>query len=128
MRGLAHRLLTARSHDVGIAIGNLLHAQSHRAQAGAAQLVHAPGRAFHWNAGIDRCLPGRVLAPPCRQDLPEDHFVDVLAFKTGTLHRRLEGNGAKLRGRNLAQGAVERTDGCAGSGNDNNGIFRTRHL
>jgi polyhydroxyalkanoate synthesis repressor PhaR len=31
----------------GIAIGNLLHAQSHRAQARAAQLVHAPGRAFH---------------------------------------------------------------------------------
>jgi hypothetical protein len=107
VRCLAHRFLTARSHDIRIAIGNLLHAQSHRAQARAAQLVHAPGRAFNRNAGIDGGLAGRVLATASGQDLPEDHFVNVVAFKPRTLHRGLEGNRAQFRSRNLAQGTIE---------------------
>ena len=37
--------------DVGIAVDERLIAQGHRAQTTSAQLIDAPGRAFHGNAG-----------------------------------------------------------------------------
>jgi hypothetical protein len=64
VRRLAHRLLAAGSDDRGIAGSDLLHAERHGPQAGAAQLVHAPGRALHRDARLDRGLAGRVLACP----------------------------------------------------------------
>jgi hypothetical protein len=47
---------------VGIAIGDLLHADGDRAQARAAELVEAPGGLLLRDAGLDGGLAGRVLA------------------------------------------------------------------
>jgi hypothetical protein len=45
-----------------VAVEDRLIAERDRAQARAAELVDAPGRAFHRDAGGDRGLAGRVLA------------------------------------------------------------------
>src|SRR6185295_13714337 len=58
VRRHAHGLLAAGDHYFGIAVEQRLIAQRDRAQAGAAQLVDAPGRAFYRNAGGDRGLAG----------------------------------------------------------------------
>ena len=54
VRRQRHRFLAAGGDDLGIAIGDLLQAERHRAQARAAELVDAPGRAFDRDAGVDR--------------------------------------------------------------------------
>ena len=63
---------------VGVAVGDLLHAERDGAQAGAAELVQAPGRSPP--AGCRR--PSRPGGPgsgpaPAVQDLAEDHLVDL---------------------------------------------------
>ena len=62
VRRLAHALLAAGDDDAGGAERDLLGAERDRAQARAAQLVHAPGRRVDRDAGADRGLPRRVLA------------------------------------------------------------------
>ena len=85
---MRHRFLAAGGDDLGIAIGDLLQAERHRAQAGAAQLVDAPGRALDGNAGVDRSLAGRVLALARGQDLAEDDLIDFLRLDLGTRSSR----------------------------------------
>ena len=62
MRSHAHGFLAAGDNDLGITVEQRLIAERNRAQARAAELVDAPGRAFHRDAGGDRGLAGRVLA------------------------------------------------------------------
>ena len=76
MRRHAHRFLAAGDDDVGVAVEDRLIAERDRAQAGAAELVDAPGRASTgmpaaiaaWRAGFWPCAGG--------QDLAHDDFVD----------------------------------------------------
>ena len=77
VRGHAHGFLAAGDDDFGIAVEQRLIAERDRAQAGAAELVDAPGRAFHRDAGGDRGLAGRVLALRRGQDLAHDDFGDA---------------------------------------------------
>ncbi len=63
VRGHAHGLLAAGDHDLGVAVEQRLIAERDGAQAGAAELVDAPGRAFHRNAGGDR-RPGGPGSDP----------------------------------------------------------------
>jgi hypothetical protein len=118
VRRLAHALLAARHDDIGVAGGDLLGAQGHGAQARAAQLVQAPGRALDRDAGVDRGLAGRALAGGGLQHLAQDHFVDVGGRDAGPLDGGLDGQLAQLVGRQAGQGAVERSDRRAGGGND----------
>ena len=62
VRRHAHRFLAAGDDDLGIAVEDRLIAERDRAQARAAELVDAPGRALDRDAGIDRGLARRVLA------------------------------------------------------------------
>ena len=63
-------------------------AERDRAQAGAAELVDAPGRAFDRDAGGDRGLAGRVLALTGGQDLAHDDLGDLAALDAGALRAR----------------------------------------
>ena len=76
-------------------------AERDRAQAGAAQLVDAPGRAFHRNAGGDRGLAGRVLALAGGQDLAHDDLGDAAGLDAGALQRGLDGDLAEFVGRQV---------------------------
>ena len=62
---------------VGVAVGDLLHAERDGAQARAADLVEAPGGRLLRHAGVDRGLAGRVLALAGGQHLAEDDLVDL---------------------------------------------------
>ncbi|MGY3536517.1 hypothetical protein ACVIIY_000737 [Bradyrhizobium sp. USDA 4515] len=87
-------------------------------RARAAELVDAPGRAFHRDAGRDRGLAGRVLALRGGEDLAHDDFGDLTALDAGTLQRRLDGDGPEVMGRRGGESAVEATDGGAGGADD----------
>jgi hypothetical protein len=78
VRRHAHGFLPARDHDLGIAVQDRLIAERDRAQAGAAKLVDAPGRALDRDAGRDRGLAGRVLTLAGGQDLAHDDLGNLL--------------------------------------------------
>ena len=77
VRRLAHGFLAAGHHDLGIAVEDGLVAERDRAQARAAELVDAPGRALDRDAGGDRGLARRVLALAGGQDLAQDDLGDL---------------------------------------------------
>ena len=105
--GEGHGFLPARHDDGGVAIGDLLHAQRHRAQARAAELVEAPGRLFLRNSGLHGGLTGRVLALTGREDLAEDHLVHLAGVHASALQRGLDGHGAQIMGGHGAKDAAE---------------------
>ena len=89
VRRHAHRFLAAGDHDLAVAVEDRLIAERDRAQAGAAELVDAPGRALDRDAGGDRGLAGRVLALPGGQDLAQDDLGHLRALDAGALERLL---------------------------------------
>ena len=118
MRGHAHGFLAAGDDDFGIAVEQRLVAQRHGAQAGAAELIDAPGRAFHRDAGGDRGLAGRVLALRRGQDLAHDDLGNTARLNAAALERRLDGNGAEIVGRHGGERTVETSDRGAGGADD----------
>ena len=96
MRRQRHRFLAAGDDDVGVAIGDLLHAERHRAQARAAELVEPPGGRLLRHAGRHRRLAGRVLALAGGQDLAQDDLVHLAGVDLGALQRLLDGDGAEV--------------------------------
>ena len=62
---------------VGVAVGDLLHADRDGAQPRAAELVEAPGGLFLRDAGRHGGLAGRVLALAGGEHLAEDDLVDL---------------------------------------------------
>ena len=110
MRRLRHRFLAAGDDDLGVAVGDLLHADRDGAQARAAELVEAPGGLLLRDAGVHRGLAGRVLALAGGQDLAEDDLVDLARIDLGALERGLDRDRAEFVRRRVAEGAVERAD------------------
>jgi hypothetical protein len=110
-------------HDLGIAVEDRLVAERDRAQPGAAELIDAPGRALDRDAGRDRGLPGRVLALPGGQDLPQDHFRHLGAFDAGALERLADGDLAQFMGRQACEGPVEGAHGRAHRADDDDIVF-----
>ena len=82
-------------------------AERDRAQTRAAELVDAPGRAFHRNAGGDRGLARRVLALRRGQNLAHDDFGDAARLDARPLQRRLDGDGAEIVGRVVANAPLK---------------------
>jgi hypothetical protein len=107
MRRLAHALLAADHHDVGVAVADRLPAEGDGAQARAAELVDAERGLLDGNARVDRGLPGRVLALTGGQDLAHDHFVDFFRLHIGALERTGDGGLAQVVGGHLAERAIE---------------------
>ena len=95
---------------VGVAVGDLLHAERDGAQARAAELVEAPGGLLLRHAGGHRGLAGRVLALAGGEDLAEDDLVDLAGVDLGARQRRLDRGGAELVRRRVGEGAVEGAD------------------
>ena len=114
----AHAFLAAGNDDTGVAPGNLLGADGHRAQARAAQLVETPGGTLDRDAGADRCLPGGILALAGLQDLAHDDLVDVVRFHARTFQGAGDGNPAQVVGVLAGKGAVEGADGRSRCGNN----------
>ena len=127
MRRAAHRFLAAGGDDLGIARHDLLHAQRHGAEAGAAELVDAPGRAFLGDAGMDGGLAGGVLALAGGEDLAEDHLLHFGGLDLGAFHGGLQGDGAQEGGRHARQRAVEGPYRRARRRDDDNPISRPGH-
>ena len=103
VRRHAHQFLAAGNDDVAVAVEDRLVAERDRAQARAAELVHAPGRALDRDAGRDRGLARRVLALTGGQDLAHDDLGDPAAFDAGALQRLLDRDLAKLMGRQTGE-------------------------
>ncbi len=85
-----------------------------RAQARAADMVDAVGRHARGQAGTDGGLTRRVLALPGGQHLAHDDLGGLVRGDAGAFHRCGNDDGAELRCRDRAQGAVERPDRRAG--------------
>src|ERR1700692_1376470 len=118
VRGHAHGFLAAGDDDFGIAVEQRLVAERDRAQAASAELVDAPGRAFHRDAGGDRGLAGRGLALRRGQDLTHDDLGDAAWLDAGPLQYGLDGDGAEIVGRRSGEGTVEAPDWGAGGADD----------
>jgi len=118
MRGHAHRFLAAGDDDFGVAIEERLIPERHRAQAGAAKLIDAPGRAFHRDPGGDRGLTGRVLALRRGQDLTHDNLGNPARLKAGPLERGFDCDGSEIVGRGGREHTVETSDRGAGGADD----------
>src|SRR4029078_5379508 len=118
MRRHAHGFLAAGDDDFGIAVEQRLIAERDGAQAGTAELVDAPGRAFHRNAGGDRGLAGRVLTLRRGQYLPHDDFGNAAGLDAAPLQCCLDGDGAEVVGRGGGERAVETADRGAGGADD----------
>ena len=114
----AHGFLAAGDDDIGIAVEQCLVAKRHCAQAASAELVDAPGRAFHRDPGGDRGLAGGILALRRGQDLTHDHLGDTARLGAGTLQRGLDGDGAEIVGWHGGERAVETADRGAGGADD----------
>ena len=98
MRRHRHRLHAAGDDDLRIAIGDLLQAEGHRAQARTAKLVHAPRRLLLRNAGRHGGLPRRILSLAAGQYLAQDHFIDFFRRDLGSFERAFDGNGPQFMG------------------------------
>ena len=96
MLRLAHTLLATGNDDGCSARLDLLSAQRDGAQARAAHLVDAPGRAVNRDAGGDGRLARRVLPLTSGQNLAEDNFGNVARLHAGALDSRLYGNLSEL--------------------------------
>ena len=96
MLRLAHALLAAGDDDGCGARLDLLSAQRDGAQARAAHLVDAPGRAVNRDAGGDGRLARRVLSLASGQHLAEDDLGDVARLHAGALDGGLDGNLSEL--------------------------------
>ena len=112
-------ILTARGDDIGVAQLDVLSAQRHGAQAGAADLVDAPGGGFDRQAGVDMGLAGRVLALAGGQHLAEDRLTHLTLFDAGALHGVLDGVATQGLGLGVVESApVGFTYGGTGGGYD----------
>ncbi len=115
---LAHALLAPGHHHPGGAGGELLGAERHGPQAGATELVQAPGRRLHRDAGVDRRLAGRPLTGARLKHLAEDDLADVGGGHARPLQGAGDGRAAQLMGGKARKGAVEGPDGGSGGGDD----------
>ncbi len=77
------------------------------AQAGAADLVQAPGGGFLRHAGVDGGLARRVLALAGRQHLAEDHLVDFTGLDASARQHFLDHDAAEVMRWGGGEGAVE---------------------
>ena len=85
VRGHRHRLLAAGHDDVGVAVGDLLHADGDRAQPRAAELVEPQAVFSCRDAGRHGRLAGRVLTLAGGEHLAEDDLVDLARIDPGAL-------------------------------------------
>ncbi len=125
MRGVLrhrHRFLPAGDNDVGIAIGDLLHADGDGAEPRAAKLVQTPGGRLLQNTSLHRGLAGRVLALPGGEDLAHDDLIDIGRIDAGALERCLDRRRAELMGRCAGKHAIERAHRRAGRAHDHDVI------
>ena len=113
-----HGFLAAGNDDVRVAGDDLLHAEGHGAQTGAAKLIEAEGGRFLWYAGLHGSLPRRVLPLARRQDLTENDFIDFVCRDTCALQHGADDGRPELMGWRIGEVAIEGADGCArGAGN-----------
>ena len=96
MGGKRHRFLAARDDDVGVAVGDLLHAERDRAQTAAAQLIDAESGLLLRNASLHRRLARRILTLRRGEDLPEDHLVHFARVDLGGFEGALDGDRAQV--------------------------------
>ena len=127
VRRLAHRFLATGDHDVAVAVEDGLVAERHRPQPRAAELVHTPRGALDRNAGIDRGLPGRVLALTGGQDLAHDDLGDTAALDPGALQRFLDRDLAQFVGRQAGEPAIEGADRGARRADDDDIVFHCQN-
>ncbi len=116
MRGMGaerHVFLTARRDDVGIAKLDMLRAQRHGAQARAADLVDAPGRAFDGQARIDMRLARGVLALCGGQNLTKDGFGHLGLLDARPRDDGFEHGSPQIMGGRIGERARERADSGA---------------
>src|SRR5262249_7100945 len=75
--------------------------------------------------GRDRRLPRRVLPLARRQDLAEDHLVNLIGLDASALQSGLYRDLAQFVRRQGGEGAVERADGRSGGGRNDDGAQET---
>ena len=91
-------LHAAGDDDFRVAVGDLLQAESDRAQARTAKLVHAPRRLLLRNAGRHGGLPRRILTLAAGKDLAQDDFIDIFGRDIGSFERAFDGNRPEFMG------------------------------
>ena len=107
---LRHRLLSARDYDVGVAVGDLLQSDRHRAEAAATQLIEPERGLLLRNARLHRRLPRRVLAFPGRKNLAEDHLVDLAGLHFRRRQRGLYRSRPQFVSGRIRERAIEGSD------------------
>ena len=71
-------------------------------------------------AGLERSLPGGVLAGTGGEHLAENDFIHFSGIEARLLQQAANDQGAEFRGGNLGEAALEGTNGGTGGGDDDN--------
>src|SRR5262249_9206714 len=85
--------------------------------------VHRPGRDLDWDPCPDGGLPRRILPLAGGQDLAHDDLGDPGRFDAGPLQGGLDGDAAKLMGRQVAESTIEGPDSRSGRPNDDDVVW-----
>ena len=96
MGRLAHALLPAADHDLGVALRDLLVTEGDRPKSRTAKLIQRPRGAFHRDTRLHRRLTRRTLARAGLQDLAENNLIHVGGLHTRPLQRGADGDGAQF--------------------------------
>lgn len=91
VRGVGHRLLAARHHDVELTRADELVGEGDGVEAREADLVDVEGGDVHRDAGLDGGLPGRELARSGLEHLTHDHVLHLVPGDPGPVQGGLDG-------------------------------------
>ena len=118
----AHVFLSARNHDLAVAIGHGLGRQHDGFEARAAHGVDGQRRGFLGHTTLDERLARRVLARACSQHLAHDDFANLVSAQPGALQQVFDDRRTQLRRRHFGQAAAKFANGSA-RGCDDNDVF-----
>jgi hypothetical protein len=126
VRRAAHRLHTARDHEIAVARAQEPVGDRDRGQPREAHLVHGETRYVHGDPARDGRLPGRILARPRREHMPHDDLPDQLGRDAGPFKGGPDRDAAQSRRGDLGESPVEPAHRGPGGGEDDGGLGAVR--
>lgn len=117
--GLGHALHTSGNHDVSLAELDSLSSEHGGLHSRGAYFVNGGRRSVISAVGTKSYLSGRGLTDTSLENHSHENFLDIGGVDFGAGEGSLGGDGTEMRGREVAQGAHEGSNGSTLGSDDN---------